>query len=361
MISLLLPDLRGGGAERVMLDLAHEFKRSGHDVDLVLMRANGEFLNEALRDFAVTDLGSLRARHVTPALVRYLHRRRPSAIVAAMWPLTAIVPIAARLAGYPGKVIVSEHAILSRQYADLGSIHGLALRVSTFVGYRLSTARVGVSNGVCQDMAALSRLPENRFVVIHNPLRTAEVPDQHALAVANGLWGGAGPRILTVGNLKPVKNHSLLLRAFATVPRSDARLMILGGGAGEAALRALAVDLGIADRVILPGFYHDPTPFYKTANLFVLSSDHEGFGNVIVEALAQGLPVVTTDCPFGPAEILQNGRFGRLVPVGDAAALSRAMDDALTTSVDREALKRRAADFAPEIAARRYLELLGLT
>ena len=125
-----------------------------------------------------------------------------------------------------------------------------------------------------------------------------------------------------------------------------------------ACLCALAAELGIVRRVIFAGFQPDPAPFYASADLFVLSSDYEGFGNVIVEALAQGTPVVATDCPFGPAEILDNGRWGRLVPVGDEAALARAMSEALAETPDRAALRRRAADFSPEKAARRYLELV---
>ncbi len=360
MISILLPDLRGGGAERVMLDLAHEFQRAGRKVEIVLMRATGEFLDEARSAFTVVDLATPRARSVPPALARYLRQHRPRALIAAMWPLTAIAPVAARLAGYRGKVMISEHAILSRQYAPHGPVRRLALRASTFAGYRLATARVGVSRGTCADMAALSLMPQDRFVPIHNPLRRATTPSQADLRAVQDMWGTVGPRILTVGNLKPVKNHPLLLRAFAALPHKDARLMVLGQGAGEAALRQLAADLGIADRVILPGFHPDPTPFYATANLFALSSDHEGFGNVIVEAMAQGLPVVSTDCPSGPAEILGDGRWGRLVPVGDAPALARAMAAALAAPADPDAQRRRAADFAPEIAAARYLDLLGL-
>jgi glycosyltransferase involved in cell wall biosynthesis len=197
-------------------------------------------------------------------------------------------------------------------------------------------------------------------VTIYNPIPAAVQPAPEALATADAIWGQGGPRILAVGNLKLQKNHALLLRAFATLPRRDARLMLLGRGPEEANLRALATALGIADKVIFAGFHRDPAPFYATADLFVLSSDHEGFGNVIVEALSFGLRVVSTDCPAGPAEILQGGRYGRLVPVGDAPALAQAMDEALNAPVDRAALIRRAADFAPDIAARQYLELLDL-
>jgi glycosyltransferase involved in cell wall biosynthesis len=116
----------------------------------------------------------------------------------------------------------------------------------------------------------------------------------------------------------------------------------------------------VVDRVIIAGFHPDPTPFYKTADLFVLSSDYEGFGNVIVEALACGTPVVSTDCPSGPGEILDSGRYGRLVPVGDAPALAGAMAAALDDTPDRDALIRRSDDFAPDVAARKYLDRLDL-
>ncbi|WGT51482.1 glycosyltransferase [Thioclava nitratireducens] len=344
-----------------MLDLAHEFSSAGHRVEFALMRAQGEFLLEAQCKFGVVDLASPRVRNVPFALAGYLRRRRPKALIAAMWPLTVAAPVAARLARFRGKVLVSEHAILSQQYASRSAINRLALRLSTFIGYRLATTCVGVSRGTCSDMAALSKMGSPKFVAIHNPIRSSAKPPSEILDMANTIWRTDGPRILSVGNFKPVKNHDLLLRAFAKLDHPEARLMLLGRGQNEANLRALAQKLGVADKVIFAGFHSDPSRFYATADLFALSSDHEGFGNVIVEALSFGLPVVSTDCPSGPSEILQDGRFGYLVPVGDAQALASAMDAALSAPADAEALKRRAADFAPEIAARKYLELLGLS
>lgn len=138
----------------------------------------------------------------------------------------------------------------------------------------------------------------------------------------------------------------------------DARLLILGTGELAEATAAVARAEGIADKVLLPGGRIDPMTYYRSADLFVLSSDYEGFGNVIIEALACGVPVVSTDCRSGPSEILENGRYGRLVPVRDADALSYAMADALVAKHDREALKERAANFAPGRIAEQYLELL---
>jgi glycosyltransferase involved in cell wall biosynthesis len=359
-ISILLPNLGGGGAERLSVTLAHEFAAAGHEVDFVLMQAEGDLLEEAQSAFRIHDLGCPRARQLLGPLARHLRQHQPDAMIAMMWPLTVIAPVAARLVRYRGKMVVTEQATLSQQYAGMGAAHALALRASTALGYRLATAVTGASQGVCDDVAALSGVPVDRLVTIYNPIPAAVPPSPEDLRRADALWGPGGPRILNVGTLKAQKNQPLLLRAFAALARPDARLMLLGQGDREASLRALAAELGIAERVIFAGFHIDPGPFYANADLFVLSSDYEGFGNVVVEALSHGLPVVSTDCPAGPAEILAGGAFGRLTPVGDAAALTAAIDEALDAPVDRAALIRRAADFAPDIAARQYLATMGL-
>ena len=360
-ISVLLPDLRGGGAERVNLDLAREFVRAGHEVEFVLMQARGELLSEARESFSVVDLATPRARALPLTLGRYLRHRRPDALLAAVWPLTVIAPVAARLSGFRCKVLVSEHNSLSVQYRDWGRGHRAAMHYSMAMGYRLADCRVGVSSGVVADISALSGLSRDAFDVIHNPVPPRPEPSADALQGAEGLWSGPkGTRIITVGSMKAQKNYPLLLHAFARLDKPEARLMFVGNGAGRDAILSLAQDLRVADRVILAGFHPDPTPFYKTADLFVLSSDYEGFGNVIVEALACGIPVVSTDCPSGPSEILDSGRFGRLVPVGDAEAMAEAINAALDAPADRDALRHRAADFLPDIAARKYLDLLDL-
>lgn len=361
MISILLPDLRGGGAERVNIDLAHEFACAGHEVEFVLMQARGELLEEARQSFSVVDLATPRARALPFTLARYLRRRRPDALLAAMWPLTVLVPLAVRLSAHRCKVLVSEHNSLSVQYRDWGRAHRVVLRASMAISYRHVNYRVGVSSGVVNDIARLSGLRRDAFDVIHNPVPSRPEPSSKAIRYAEALWSSPkGVRIVTVGSMKAQKNHPLLLRAFAQLDRPEARLMFVGDGAGRDALLSLALELGVADRVILAGFHPDPTPFYKTADLFVLSSDYEGFGNVIVEALACGTPVVSTDCPSGPSEILDCGRFGRLVPVGTTGALAEAMHAALDAPANRDALKHRAADFLPEIAARKYLDLLDM-
>jgi glycosyltransferase involved in cell wall biosynthesis len=359
LISILLPDLRGGGAERIALDLAHVFASHGYVPEFVLLQCRGDLLSETSPAYGVIDLGCNRVRHLPLSLAAYLRVRRPNALLVSMWPLTAIAPLVQKMSGHHCSVVVSEHNTLSFQYGPRGLFHRAAMRSSMALGYRLAGARIAVSSGVADDLALLSGLPREEFTVVNNPVSPRSVPTPEALELAATFWAAPlGKRILSVGSFKLQKNHGLLLRSFARVFDQDARLMLLGQGDQESSMRSLANDLGIAHRVVFAGFHPDPTPFYATADLFVLSSNYEGFGNVIVEALAQGLPVVSTDCPSGPAEILENGRWGRLVPVGDANALAIAIKESLEAEHDRDALRRRAADFAPVIAAKKYLDLM---
>lgn len=356
-IAILLPDLRPGGAERLHVTLAAEWIRRGIAVDFVLRQAQGELLDALPHGARVVDLKASRVRNAFFPLQRHLQTSEAGALLAAMWPLTTIAPMAARSAGYQGRVVVSEHAPQSLSYADRGALHNTLMKATMRVGYRLADALVGVSSGVADDMARLSGVDRGRIKVIHNPAATGLVLGaEYVLPPA--LAGRTGPVLLAVGTLKAVKRHDLLIRAFAKLPRADATLCILGEGQERASLETLICSLGLQDRVLLAGYQADPAPWYAHAHLFVLSSDYEGFGNVIVEALEHGLPVVSTNCPTGPHEILEDGKYGTLVPVGDVEALARAMDDALSAGHDIDQLKRRASDFSVGKAADAYLDLL---
>jgi len=277
-----------------------------------------------------------------------------------MWPLTAIVGVARLLSGRRSRIVVSEHGLISAQFADRGFLHRILLRISTAIGYRLADERVGVSAGVANDMARLSTMDPKEIRVIHNPIDISRESPREARSGPAEYWGDSvGARLLTVGRLKKVKNHALLLRAVARLKGVlNFRLVIVGDGECELELRTLVEELGLSEDVRFAGFQSDPAPFYQSADVFVLSSDYEGFGNVIVEALACGTPVVSTNCPSGPSEILNDGEFGTLVPVSDEGALANGILSALKTKTNSAKLKSRAADFSPRIAASKYLELL---
>ncbi|WP_371170235.1 glycosyltransferase [Aliiroseovarius sp. 2305UL8-7] len=356
VVAILLPDLRGGGAETVMLTLTGEFKAQGYAPVFLLAQAKGALLDDAyLAGFPVIDLNSKRLRGVSAPLRHWLRHNPPAILLPAMWPLTCIAIWAARGTGVP--VITTDHATLSRQYASKGPLHRMALRTSIRTTYPRALANVAVSHGSARDIERLGRLPRDRVNVIHNPV----APPKPSMATAN--WSnGARHRVLSVGNLRWQKDFPTLIRAMRQLldQGADAELVILGEGPERGSLEALISELDLEHRVSLPGFTKDTAAFFQTSTVFALSSCSEGFANVIVEALSHGLPVVATDCPHGPAEILEHGAHGALVPVGDPTALAQALLDGLHRRHDPVAARQRACDFAPKIAAQKYSSLFPI-
>jgi glycosyltransferase involved in cell wall biosynthesis len=355
-LALVLPDMRPGGAERVALRLARDFVGAGHEVDLVLLSAHGELLSLLPRDVRVFDLGARRIRHGLLPMARYLRQRKPHAVQVLMWPLTVLGVIAHRLARSNARLILAEHTMPSHHFAT-SAARLLALRVTMRASYGRAHARVAVSNQAAADIAGLTGLPQSSIDVIYNPVERPPVA-RGATDDIDRLWGEADDRILSVGSLKPEKNHKLLISAFARLDRPRAKLMILGEGQMRGELEALARHLGVADRVIMPGFALDPWPYYRSAGLFVLSSDYEGYPLVLVEAMRAGLPVVSTDCDSGPREILEDGRYGSLVPCSDTERLADAMAVALSGQFDAEGLKQRAEEISGTGTSERYLQLM---
>lgn len=359
LVALALPSLGLGGAEVVNASLATQLMARGLRVDVIVgWDAPGERAVPAPTGARVFVLGVEKLRETLFPLVRYLRRERPAAIIASLWPLTAICALAHQFARSRATLAIWEHNMLSVQYAKFGSLQKAVLRLCLAYECRRADLRVAVSQGVADDLSDLSGVARKDFRVVHNPVM--ERPDVGDDNAAEAVWSGwRGPRILTVGRFKAQKNHPLLLKAFQKlVEKRDARLLMLGDGDLYQQTRETARAAGLTDKIIMPGAVPDPMPYYRSADLFVLSSDYEGFGNVIVEALACGLPVVSTNCRSGPSEILEEGRFGRLTPVGDADALASAMLTSLDESHDREALKRRAEDFWPDRIADQFCRLL---
>jgi len=363
-IAFFLPDLRGGGAERVSLSLAKEFSERGHQIEFVLMGCHGDLLSEAERNFSVFDLDSPRVRDALKGLIQYVNKNSPDVLIASMWPLTALAATAKLFSDCRKSMalLLVEHSILSVQYASKGFVHRLMLRASISLARMAADRYIAVSSGVAADVAGLANVSPEKICVIHNPVPECRVPSPEELDASSRRWGRIGKktsRILTVGSFKEAKNLPLLLKAFKKLlERVDAQLMILGDGDQRQQLEEMTEKMGISDRVIMPGFQVDTSPFYLTADLFVLSSNREGLPTVLIEALSAGLPVVSTDCKTGPSEILSDGKFGTLVPVNDEDALSEAMVEALSTQQDLAKLKARARDFAPAVAAEKYLRLI---
>jgi glycosyltransferase involved in cell wall biosynthesis len=360
-ITVILPDLRGGGAERVAVNLANGFFQRGYAVEMVLMSATGEFLSDLLPEIRVVDLHVRKLRGVILPLARYLRQTRPDALLACMWPLTVIAPWARMLARVHTRVVVAEHTTWSRDEIASFFVARCRARVTMRFTFPQVDGVVAVSQGVADDLAHFGHIDRNSIRVIYNPVVSEVKPPKNEAPSLEpvGWWFGPHRRVLAVGTLKPIKDYRSLLSAFAKLcEQLDARLLILGEGECRPALEEQARQLGIQGRVFMPGFVKDLLPYYQRADLHVLSSTGEGLGMVIVEALAVGTPVVSTDCPSGPREILVDGKFGRLVPVGDPKALAEAMQDSLESEHDSGELIVRAQDFSIDRAVEQYLELL---
>lgn len=359
-IAILMPNLDGGGAERVAVHLANGLDKRGHIVEMVLMQAKGVFLADLAPSIRVVDLNTPRVRAAIYPLVRYMRDARPQALLANMWPITLNALLAKSIARVPTRIVVAEHCTWSRSELMEWSTVSWQVRTSMRLFYPRADGIVAVSRGAADDLASFARLNRKAIKVIYNPVIDpnlgAAPTNEH---VPSAWWHGAHKRLLAVGALKQIKDYETLLDAFAQLrTRIDARLLILGEGQERASLEAQVQRLGLQGQVLLPGFVKNLEVYYQHANLFLLSSNSEGFGNVIVEALAAGTPVVSTDCPSGPREILADGRFGQLVPVGNAAALAEAMEQSLMSDHDHEALKVRAQDFSIDRAVDQYEALL---
>lgn len=358
-IGIFLPSLRGGGAERVMLFLARGFVEKGYEVDLVLAKSEGPYLRDVPENVNVVDLKAGRVFTSLSALVRYLRKAQPFALLSAMDHSNIIALWAQRLARVRARVVVSVHHTLSMGVKHSNRRGRLIPYIARWC-YGWADGVVAVSRGVADDLSNTLDLPRERIRVIYNPVVVPELfelvtePMEHP-------WFRAGepPVVLSVGRLTAAKDYPTLLRAFSLVIRArPVRLVILGEGEERARLEAMVWDLGLEDVVSLPGFVKNPYAYMSKAAVFVLSSAWEGFGNVLVEAMACGTPVVSTNCPSGPAEILESGKYGRLVPVGNAEALAEGILAVLDGSTNSEVLRHRAKEFSYDDIADQYLGIL---
>ncbi|QQR37122.1 glycosyltransferase [Devosia oryziradicis] len=357
--------LRGGGAERVFTLMANALAARGHAVTLFTWNAEGPNAQLVADDVELVSLGlpihgegygkpgTLKG---IARSARFFAERKPDAVFAAPEFANLAMAIALSLSGSKARFFPSFHAAAGLPSSDVGA--KLAIVLSRLVRSRASRA-IAVSQGVGRDLEARG-FPSSQVVVINNPLPTKLVP-----VAASYPWQadiaamGDGPVVATAGRLVPVKDHRTLIAAFAKLrSQRPARLVIFGEGPLEAELRAQAEALGVGQSVLLPGYVNDPQACYRAADLFVLSSTSEGFGNVLIEAMAEGVPVVSTDAPHGPREILDNGRFGVLTPVGDVDALAAAIARTLDNPVAPELLWARASDFGVDLIADRYEALL---
>lgn len=330
-LAIYLPSLRGGGAERTMLNLAHGLGERGCAVDLVLARAEGPYLSEVQDSIRIIDLKASRVLASLPALARYLRCEKPQAMLSTLDYANIVALWACRLAGTHTPVAVIEQNTISIHVSNSPSRRKRIVPRLVKLFYPWADYVIGNSQGVADDLSKVTGLPRERVRVLYNPVVTPELREK-ARAPLNHPWFEASqpPVVLAVGRLTKQKDFPTLIRAFAQVHQTQpVRLIILGEGRDRPALEALVNELGLENDVALPGFVENPYAYMSRASLYVLSSRWEGLPTVLIEALYCGVPLIATDCPSGPREILADGQYGQLVPVGDVAALTRAIETSL--------------------------------
>ena len=399
-VAILIPTLGGGGAERVSVLLSSGLLDSGCEVDVLLQDLVCSYpddLPAGVRLFFVAHRSvdetrrALEQLPVTPraltsepprlslrfprlalsaavkrdqlalltstslprwavAIGAYIDRQRPDAILAMLTPSVAAATMGVRMASHRARTV----AVLHNVFRSRREIRR-ARR-----SYPHADAAVGVSLGVSSELAKHSGLSRDRIHTVYNPAVPANLPRLVRETPAHRWIREPGPPlIISAGRLHRQKDFPSLLAAFAQLlALQPARLIVLGEGPQRPYLLKLAHELGISEHVDFPGFVENPYAYMAKARLFVLSSRHEGLSNVLIEAMACGCPVVSTDCPFGPDEVLERGRWGELVPVGDPPALAGAMARALNVSPRKDVLQKRANFFSLKNAVTRYEELL---
>lgn len=358
-ISFVIPDLRLGGAERVTVNLANRMAELGYKVDCVVLQDAGDLRDALKPSVRIVNLDVKRIRRTLIPLIRYLKAERPDGMIAAMWPLTVIAVVSRILSGVPFRLIVAEHTTWSRSQLVQRGMTRHIVKSTMKLFLPKADARVTVSYGAADDLAQFSRLDRSTINVIYNPVGPFLPSQPVEMREPFQWWDGSHKRILAVGMLKTIKSYDTLLNAMALLrDRVNARLLILGEGDCRSALEAQVRDLRLEGSVFMPGSVKITAPFYERADLHVLSSTGEGLPTVLIEALAHGTPVVSTDCPSGPHEILAGGRFGRLVPVGNPLALADAIVQSLAATHDPEELRTRSLDFSIDKATEQYERLL---
>jgi glycosyltransferase involved in cell wall biosynthesis len=363
LITIFIPSVHGGGAERAMLVFAAELIELGFKVDLVLVRLEGQNVNRIPAGTRVVNLDCRRMLTAIPKLIRYLKNHKPRAVYSTITHANIALSFAARVTRVSYPVIVRQsNAPISETKDSIG--RKIARRIIPSA-YRSVSGIIAVSDGVREELVNLSQDLESLISVIPTPVISEQLLSDGAPPPSHPWFEQPQderdvPVIVSAGRLEPHKGMLDLIRAFRSVrDKVEARLIILGDGSQRRELLKAADALGLRDDVDLVGFKTNPYGYMNHANVFALASWYEGLPNVLIQALAFGTPVVATDCPSGPREILEDGRLGRLVRVGDVIGLSDALTDSLSLSKSPEARQSMLKRFGAREATLRYLGVGG--
>jgi glycosyltransferase involved in cell wall biosynthesis len=349
-----------GGVERMIVNLCQGLVEMGCCLDLVLVKSRSAHLEHLPQNVRVFQL---KAKHTLSSfleLAGYLRRERPDAMLAAKDRAGKVAVFARKLAGVDMRLVFRIGTTVSAALVGGNLLRRLAWFLPMRLIYPRADAIVAVSQGVAADLGKITGLDNGRIIVIENPVVTPRLATMASETLDDPWFAHQSvPLVFGMGRLTRQKDFPSLLRAFAKVrAERPCKLVILGEGGDRGKLERLARELGIDEDFYLPGFAPNPYKYLRRADLFVLSSAWEGSPNVLTEALALGIPVVATDCPSGPREVLDGGKFGPLVRVGDVDGLAEAMRQVLDHPPEAEFLKKTVENYTVEKSSRRYLSIL---
>ena len=359
-VAVFIPSVHGGGAERAMLVFCGELVELGLSVDLLTVRLEGPLRKLIPAGVSVIDLKSRRTTLAIPKLVAYLNRAKPAALYSTIMNANVVAAVARVLSKTQTPTILREsNAPLSSPKNTVS--RWVTYKVAPFL-YQFTNGIIAVSQGVADELGVMAPRMKERIRVIPTPIVSDELIRQGDAHVEHQWFTNHDkPIILSAARLERHKGFFTLLRAFAELRAThDVRLAILGQGSMREQIQAEIVRLGLEEHVALLGFAHNPFAYMSKADVFVLASEFEGLPNVLVQAMAFGTPIVATDCKSGPAEILCEGRFGTLVPVGDVQALARGLGEALGQPRHLEAMAHARSVYGARNAAHEYLAMAGL-
>ena len=364
-IAFFLHDLRGGGVERISVHLANAMRRMGHAVTLVLVNkcGNPAYFDAINPEIPVVELPQKRTLTSAFGFRQYIQRHKPDLIISALTHINVSTLLSVKFMKSKPHIFVIEHnhqieRQLNGKVENLGLAVRLAFRLVPYL-YPDADTVGAVSDGIRKSLSTAIKIPRERINVLNNPVKIPKADElSNRSTVPTQLSAQQIPFILGVGALSFEKNFSLLIEAFKRVRRKrPLKLIIAGEGPKRPELERQARDTGYENDIHLPGFVDDPYALMREAKLLALTSKWEGLPTVLIEAMALGRSVVATDCPSGPSEILMGGSLGCLVPPNDAEALAHSIERTLDAPQNPTELMRRAADFAPEATAGRYLDV----
>ena len=361
-IAIFLADLGGGGAERVMINLANGFIACGLSVDLVLVYKEGPYLQQLAPEIKVIELSASKLITSVFGLANYLQQSQPEVLLTALEDTNIVAICASWLAKVKTRVYVTVHNNLSQESLNATNLKRKYVPRIIRWFYPHCDRVIAVSQGVADDLGNFGIAPE-QIKVIYNPIFQPDLPQKAAEPIDfPWLEASNSPVILGVGRLEAQKDFLTLVKAFAQVKTQvPARLLILGEGSQKQELMDLASSLGLSEAdITFPGFVDNPFAYMQRASVLAMSSTWEGFGNVLVEAMGLGTSVVATDCPSGPAEILAAGEYGQLVPVKDPQAMANAIFKTLQNPLASDILRQRAEEFSLAKSVAAYCQVMNI-